>query len=69
VRDKTWWRDRAILEEILCGVFLCAGFIANASGAYTWAHVLWGKAAWDMACAQVCGFMAGPPGKKGGDHA
>ena len=42
---------QALLEEILCAMFLCAGFLAHQSGAMTWAKVLWGKAAMDMACA------------------
>ena len=42
---------QALLEEIMCAVFLCAGFLAYQAGAMTWAKVLWSKAALDMACA------------------
>jgi len=42
---------RGLIEETLCAVFLCAGFIAFNAGFPTWAKILWGKAAWDLLCA------------------
>jgi len=42
---------RGLIEETLCAIFLCAGFIAFNAGFHTWAKILWGKAAWDLLCA------------------